>query len=108
MSIINHKINPLDEQCRHRHYLGLPTATVIAWGGIVNQVDAFDYSFHATVTQSIEGLSLRPITMQACASLDRRQWLPRIGQRVYMCGALSAIRGSCPQVVLDDLIILTP
>ena len=108
MSTINHEINPLDEQRRHRHYLGLPTATVIAWGGIVNQVDAFDYSFRATIMQSIKGLSLQPVTMQACASLDRREWLPRIGQRVYMCGALSTIHESCPQVMLDDLIILTP
>ena len=60
MSTINHEINPLDEQRRHRHYLGLPTATVIAWGGIVNQVDAFDYSFCATIMQSIKGSDEKP------------------------------------------------
>ena len=39
---------------------------------------------------------------------DRGERLPRIGQHVYMCGTLSAVYGSCPQVVPDNLIILTP
>ena|ERR1700761_322382 len=105
---MENKIKPLDDVQQYRLYMGLPASHIFAWGGVVHHVNYNDCSFYASVAQKVKGIAPLVVTIRACVRLGIHRMLPHEDEVVFLWGALSRVHGTCPEVILEDLVNLIP